>query len=984
MATTSYGKITIIDVTDVGNFSVYPYANGPNTQIYSEEINGYIPDWTANNNALVLTPVVTYAGQDKTADATVNWYLKTDLEHPITTGNGYTVNLNKSLSIAKNIPAGNTYIVYVVKASYVTDTGANVNAEGEITFSKLTQPSSAKGVNITGTNVIKYASDSTTPVPSTVTLTASLIGGNYLTDDGWYYYNGSQWLTATGVTGLTINEKQLTVAASYNNSAVYFINDIARFKFVAYTSTDSTDTYEDIFSVFQLRDGASGSSLVAIDLTNDDQLVPLNTSNEAQWSAIGDLASTTVYVYRSADDITSENPITATLTNISGVELYNGNTKYTGTWTSGSALPQGYYKIKVTSFSTGATSGSVLFETTVYSYNKTIDTSVQAGTSYYTKNSSTGVYTIVTNPSGNPQTNNWYVRGAGKPCSAIFSLVGAPAGLNGQTPTIYTLDFSSIPAYVNNPTGSAAAGNLQDNWSYSPADLVIKAYQITTDENGVSTRSPYDGRIWYKPNIENGVEQTGTLEWGSLTLTNGQGTLTAASKLLVNHSPYTFRLVGGSAENIEANIKDEETINILSDGNTGNDGDSAISLLIDNENVTLNCTEDGKTRATNITVGYQGYVGTSENNNFQLNTSDKGSSSKPGLVTINNITTNTTNKTVTIPINANVAMSKGDTGTITLNFLYTGVSPNLTISKVISWDAKLDAKDGESAIILTFDYGGDKTTYFKNETGETKVTPILLQNGVNLLTGKTVGTDYSVTWKDLITNNNLSGADIENGITAVINASDISGVGSYSCAVTYSGKTYIQYISFTDYSDPLQVQLISTIGDKLTNGIGQGVVYPQTTRDGVPLDQVSNNMLVVQGLSTAPSDAAQGDFYFKTGDSKVYKKGASSWTVDTSYDQVLVKTSGNGNPLVLRNLSGSAYTITPDLSTLIYEWSFRDGEGNVINPQQQLQPLGLKVSNSSSGAASFTATKVTGGQFIYIDKNIVNKKIVILCKVTKN
>ena len=939
MATTSYGKITIIDVTDVGNFSVYPYANGPNTQIYSEETNGYIPDWTASNNSLILTPVVTYAGQDKTADATVNWYLKTDLEHPITTGNGYTVNSNKSLSIAKNIPAGNTYVVYVVKASYITDTGANVSAQGEITFSKLTQTSSVKAVNITGTNVIKYASDSTTPVPSTITLTASLTGESYLTSDGWYYYNGSQWLTATGVTGLTVNQKQLTITPSYNNSAAYFIADVARFKFIAHASADSTDIYEDIFSVFQLRDGATGGALVRLDLTNDDQLVPINSSGVAQWASIGDLAKTKVYVYRGRDIITNECSITATLSNVT-VEFYNdSDNKYTGSWNSGDALPAGYYTVKVTGFTNSATNGSVYFSTTVDGLN-------------YTE---------------------------------TFSLVGAPAGTNGQTPTIYTLDFSSIPAYVNNPTGSAAAGNLQDNWSYLPADLVIKAYQIETDINGVSTRTPYNGRIWYTPNIVNGVAQTGNSTWGNLTLINGQATLEAASKLLVNNSPYIFRLVGAGESNIADNIKDEETINILSDGNignAGNDGDDAISLLINNENVTLNCTEDGKTRATNITVGYQGYVGTSEDSHFQLNNSNKGSSSKSGLVTINNISVDTTNKIITIPINANVSVSKGETGTVTLNFLYTGVTPNLNISKIISWDAKLDAKDGESAIILTFEYGGNKTTYFKNEIGETKVTPILLQDGVNLLTGKTVGTDYSVTWKDLITDSNLSGADIEDGITAVINASDISGVGSYSCAVTYNGKTYIQYISFTDYSDPLQVQLISTIGDKLTNGIGQGVVYSQTTREGAPLDQVSSNMLVVQGLSAAPADAAQGDFYFKTGDSKVYKKGASSWTVDTSYDQVLVRMS-SGNPLVLRNLSGSAYTVIPDLSTLTYEWSFRDGEGNVINPNS-LSTKGLKVSNSSSGSASFTTTKVTGGQFIYIDKNIVNKKIVILCKVTKN
>ena len=40
MATTSYGSITIVDITDVGEFSVYPQANKAQTQIYDPDTNG--------------------------------------------------------------------------------------------------------------------------------------------------------------------------------------------------------------------------------------------------------------------------------------------------------------------------------------------------------------------------------------------------------------------------------------------------------------------------------------------------------------------------------------------------------------------------------------------------------------------------------------------------------------------------------------------------------------------------------------------------------------------------------------------------------------------------------------------------------------------------------------------------------------------------------------------------------------------------------
>lgn len=937
MAITSYGKITIIDVTDIGNFSVYPYANGPNTQVYNEENSTYYPNWATNS--LILTPVITYAGQDVTLESTVNWYLKSDLEHPITTGFNST---NKKLTVSSNIPIGDTYVVYVVKASYETDTGAHVEAEGEITFSLLTQHSSVKNVSISGVNVIKYASDSSTPSPSTVTLTATLTGESYLTADGWKYWDGDSWENASGVTGLTVNGKQLTVAASYNNSAAYFISDIARFKYVTHATANSLDIYEDTYTVFQLRDGASGSELVTMDLTNDDQLVPIDQNGTVQWSTIGDLASTTVHIYEGRNDITSNSSkvsnLKATLTNVS-VELYNSSgIKYSNTWTSGSNLPSGYYTVKIIGFTNNATSGSVRFDATVngLNYNKT------------------------------------------------FSILGQGAGVDGKTPTIYTLEFPEIPALVNNPTGSAGAQTLQDNWSYSPANLTINAYQITTDSNGISTRSPYNGRVWYTPNIVNGSPGTvqNNSEWGSLDLSNGTGTLTASSKLLAEYSPYTFRLVGPSQSNTAANKKDEECINIVSDGytgNAGNNGDNAINLLINNENVTLNATEEGKTRAQTITVGYQGYIGATEDSHFALVTPPNHfTSSKTGLVS--SVADNNNHNQVTITLNSDVSVVKGETGTITLYFVYTdtSVTPNTTttISKVVSWDAKLDAS---SAAHLIFEYDG--ATYFKNENGTTKVTPKLIQNSTNIL-----DSTYTVTWKDQINNITLPSTKIDSdGITAIITASDISGVGSYSCTVSKNGKTYTQYVSFTDYSDPLQVELISTVGDKLTNGVGEGIVYPQTTRNSVTLDQISSNSLVAWGYSSAPSNPSQGDVYFNTTDNSLYKcTTAGSWgSAVYNYDQAIVLMS-TGNPIVVKGLNTSThkYSETVNLSTLTYKWSFRDANGDVINPNT-LTDLKVSYVNSST-APTITSSYITGGQFIYVNKNVINKKIIILCQVTKS
>jgi hypothetical protein len=71
MATTSYGSITIVDITDIGEFSVYPKCNLPTTVIYSPDDNIYTPNWVGQN--LVITPVAYYAGSPVSANITWLW-----------------------------------------------------------------------------------------------------------------------------------------------------------------------------------------------------------------------------------------------------------------------------------------------------------------------------------------------------------------------------------------------------------------------------------------------------------------------------------------------------------------------------------------------------------------------------------------------------------------------------------------------------------------------------------------------------------------------------------------------------------------------------------------------------------------------------------------------------------------------------------------------------------------------------------------------
>ena len=56
MATTTvaYGSISIVDVTDVGQLSVYPKSNLPLSVIYNPDQGSFTPNWGTSNLWLVL------------------------------------------------------------------------------------------------------------------------------------------------------------------------------------------------------------------------------------------------------------------------------------------------------------------------------------------------------------------------------------------------------------------------------------------------------------------------------------------------------------------------------------------------------------------------------------------------------------------------------------------------------------------------------------------------------------------------------------------------------------------------------------------------------------------------------------------------------------------------------------------------------------------------------------------------------------------
>ena len=305
MATTtvSYGSISIVDVTDVGELSIYPKSNLPQSIIYSPDQNSFTPNWGSNN--LILSPSIWYGGEQlSTSDnnVTVTWSRREGIGAVTALTTGETISDGTMEVGGETIPKGtlvvnqnkftenSTMITYIVAVSYQEPTISQaLTAQGEITFTMTKQASSVKSATITGESVFKYNGDGTIKGASTITLNGRVTGSGVNISAWQYQQSNGSWATypnsGTSPT-LTVNE-----------SHSVFTNDKCVIKLV----TTNNDIY-DYHTITKLRDGAAGTDTISAVLTNEDQMIPVNSSGVADYSD----AVSRIIIYESGEDVTSQ------------------------------------------------------------------------------------------------------------------------------------------------------------------------------------------------------------------------------------------------------------------------------------------------------------------------------------------------------------------------------------------------------------------------------------------------------------------------------------------------------------------------------------------------------------------------------------------------------------------------------------------------------------------------------------------------------
>lgn len=823
MAVTTFGTITLVDITDVGELSVYPMSNMPLSVIYDPDQNTYTPTWSSSA-PLELTPVVYYAGKNLAMGSTgleVIWKRKvgSNAQSDLTSGESV---VNGVLKVTANkFSSTVSLLTYIVTVNYTEPTsGTILTAAGQITFSLIKHASQIKSCEISGETIFKYNTSQTLVGASSITLTATV---NNVSISQWQYKNSSGTWTQISGSGTSTT---LTIDAT--NDEALFVNDVCTIKL----ATNDANVY-DIHTITKLRDGAPGEKSVTAVLTNEDQMVPVSKSGVRDYTG----CTSRIIVYEGGIDKTAEWTITVSPASSSSLT---------------------YTKSKTTAT------------------NDTVTVTKMTG--------NTGNITFTAKKSGFTDQVK------------TFSLVAIEAGKDGVDPVIYSVESTSL------------ALNRDINGAYTPNTVTFNAYQQTGED-----KTAYSGRFMIFEDIDlAGYEAASPKPTAKYTSLNDESSYEYTPSNNAVSSILCLLFEGGAT----TKRYDAQSVVVTTDGKTGSqgpqgkEGKSAVNVILGNYADVIPCTSDNKTAAqVTITIPFSGYLGTT-----QKAVTCASPPTLFGKTPTNNPGTASSNGSLVYTIPAGTSISS-DTGVLSLVFSCESAS----VTKEYRWTRSTAAANS-----VLFQLLSPNGYVFQNSEGTLPI--------VGYVTEGTTDKTSSVTeWKwykfSSGSYTQIAGKGIDStAATLTVNGNTVNGYASFKCEAKYGGKTYTQYYSLIDKTDPLQCTVLSSVGSQIVNKQGVGALYVRVTQNGIEIDELKSEVF----SETAPSSPSSGDYY---------------WKLDKTNKTV-----------TLMKYSGSAWAAAPASDTTYncaYNWYYRDKDGNRVTP---------------TGLA-------TSGKVIYIDGSFITGKI---------
>ena len=548
----AYGSITIVDMTDIGQFSVVPMSNAGILMIYDPNAlsNQYTPA------SMTLSPFTMYAGTDLSSsnDVTYSWYKKTGNTTFTPTNPGTATSTSKTITVTSADFSGVKNITYYVKATYEYATGRTVVAWGQISISLVTQATNIQDIEINGDHIFKYgyASYGASPtIQGSTTVTLNAIYTSNIAVHKWYYYNNSNstWTELTtaiaqgsGSTG-SVNGSTCII----DHTANIFTNNRAKIKVTAHrtdaTTTELTGVYDE-YEILKLYDGpvgAPGEQSVAMIVTNEDQTIPCDKNGNPTANAFS-LANTEIYILEGNDNVTTNN------------------------------ISTGY---KVTASVNGVTSTNGLV------YNSTTQKYTYAVTGWSSSNNSEVASVTFT------ATRTDYPT-----LTKTMSFQKIKTGQDGVSPTVYELSVS--PNSVTTTSGGATTAS-------TPLTATVTAVQGNTSTNVTTSSTDVIYYEWYKDGSR--------IDAACGTGPNNKNVYTIASGTTVSSVMCKIKKTNSSGAQL-----DSQSVSFVpagAKGDTGLQGDGAITLDFPQSTDTISLNNDGTLAAAySMDFPYAVYQGT--------------------------------------------------------------------------------------------------------------------------------------------------------------------------------------------------------------------------------------------------------------------------------------------------------------------------------------------------------------------------------------
>lgn len=551
----AFGSITIVDMTDVGQFTTVPMSNAGIVMIYDPNAlsNRYTP------STITLTPYTMYGGvvvANSDTKISYSWYKRTGGAAFDYTNPGTVTSTNTSVSVASTDFSNNNKIVtYYLKAvyQYTNNSSDKVTAWGQFSVSLVEQASNIQDIEINGEHLFKYKYttyggnpiiDGNTSVDLVATCTSNVAVHN------WYYWDST--IATPGYVvinpnnppaGITVNGDTCTVSHTAN----IFTDNKAKFKVTAHrtdaTTTELTSVYDEyeILKLYDGRIGAPGEGTVVLRLTNEDQMIPCNGQGEPTAHAF-DLAYTDVEVIDSGEDVTDNWTIICQPTGVVGSYDATNHRYSVSGWAQNNSSEIGYITITAQDAATNPT--QVL--------------------------------------------------------TKIMSLTKIKTGEDGKSPVVYTLSIT--PNKVTTTYDGKVSNSVTLTANVVANSVNVQGQTISTDVTQDTTDVMY--YQWFmNGNSSDSKHGAGSAGY-TFTITNGN-TVTEVVCIVRKGSQSGNQL---DSQSVSFTPKGEK-------GQTGATGDGAISLDFPQSTDTIGLDSSGRlTSAYNITLPFTVYQGSTDLN----------------------------------------------------------------------------------------------------------------------------------------------------------------------------------------------------------------------------------------------------------------------------------------------------------------------------------------------------------------------------------